>query len=654
MNQLTTSFQKTDLGEKFLQDIITSNSYYLVTCMNENDAINNTFKDIVYNLYDNMIQGKKITSNNTTLVIRNIPYESNKIYDFYDDSKDLSGKDFYTVVSEGSTYHVFKCLNNNLNSPSTVSPSFNDIALSNNYSYYTSDGYQWKYIYSIDETVVDKLASVDYFPLIANTDVQNSAINGTIDSVIIENEGKGYDNYLEGAFKNSDIKINGNTSIYAVTNSIASSVNGFYTGCLLYISSGTGAGESRIVADYISNSNGNFIILDNGITENLTGSNYELYPSIKFFNYGSQTVNAVARALINSYSGNSVYRIEVLEPGKDYTYHTAEVIANSSVGVTQPASVRSIYAPKMGHGSDPATELLCRAVGISVTLSNSEANTIITNNDFNEIGILKDPKFSNVVFTFTSSLPSSFLSNEKILNIDLLNIGNCSVTINTSTITLNQTQTSLEDKKLLIKSGDLYQIVDCLSMSNSSQISISPNNIFTDLSAQLMILIEKSNCHYNDQINGTSIQVNSLSGNWQANDVVIGSNSFTMSTIDTISRNDKIKSFNTFIQSHKYDVTAITGTFEKNEIISQNNITSTLRSIVISGSNASLYTTNQKGIYDDNFVLIGETSNAQGSIISSTLPELEYGSGELLYLEQISNITRKVDQDETFVFYLEF
>lgn len=653
MNKLVTSFQKTQLGENFLQDVKSSNSYYFITSKSDNTSIDSNFKELIYNTYDNMIQGKKISSNNVALVIRNILYESNKVYDAYDDTVDLSEKDFYVVVDGEFYSHVFKCLDNNLNSPSTFPPSFDDVVNSNSYSYFTSDGYQWKYMYSVDTATVNKFASVDYFPLIANTEVQDSAINGSIDAILIENQGKGYDNYIEGTFKNSEVNVNGNSSLYAVTNSIASSVNGFYTGCLLYISSGAGAGTNRLITDYITNSNGNFIVLDQSININIVGSNYEIYPSVQFFNPGTQTVNAVARALVNSESGNSISRVEILEPGRDYTYHTAEVIANNAVGVSQKAVVRSIFSPKGGHGSDPSAELLCKAVGISVTLSNSEANTIITNNDFNQIGILKDPKFSNVVLSFTSSLASVFTPNESIINYTTINIGTANVNQNTATVTLSQPQSNIINKKLLIVSGNNYQIVNCISATNSSQITASSNLIFSNTVSKISIIEEKSRCTYSAQINSTAIKVNSLSGEWNANDVIVGLSSFTPATINTISRNDKIKNFNTFIQSYKYEVISITGTFEKNEILEQGSSTSVLRSINL-GTNNIFYTTNQKGIYNTNNTITGKTSNAKCFISSSKNPELEYASGELLYLEVIDTITRATDQDETFVFYLEF
>ena len=655
MSQLVTSLQKTLTNIRFLDDIKTSNSYYLITCMNDsNNALENTSNLWGHSVYDNMIQGKKITANSVCPVIRNIPYESNKIFDVYDDSVDLLDKDFYTVVNESSYYHVFKCLNNNLNSPSTVPPSFEDIGGSNSTSYYTSDGYQWKYMYSVDSATVDKFASIDYFPLVANSSVESSAINGSIDTVFVENQGKGYDNYLEGVFKASDIKINGNSSLFAVTNSVASSANGFYTGCLFYISAGAGVGENRIITDYISNGNGNFIVLDKELTTVLNGSNYEIYPSVKIFNSGTQTVNAIARAIINSYSSNSVSRVEILEAGKDYTYHTAEIVANSVVGVSQKAILRSVYTPKGGHGSNTQAELRCKTAGISVTLSNSEGNTLLTNNDFNEIGILKNPKFSNVVFNLKSSLISSFLPNEKILNVDMINIGNCTTNSNSTTIVLS-IQNNLKDDIILLSypSANAYQVANCVS-SNGLNTILSANALFSENNVKIMILKTKSESTYLNQIDSNSILVDDVTGEWNSNDTIIGINSYTIASVNNIIRNDISKNFNTFIQSYKYDATSITGSFEKNETLIQDESSGVLRSFSVSGNNITFYINDQKGIYNHEVAVTGKTSNARCFIFSTKYPELKYGSGELLYLEKTQNITRSVDQDENFVFYLEF
>ena len=96
------------------------------------DDLNDTMIDI----YRNMIQGKVIASDQVVLAIRNIPYLSNTIYDMYDDQDiELSKKNFYTVVNEESYYHLYKCLDNNMNSPSTAQPTFSHIIGSNNTLY---------------------------------------------------------------------------------------------------------------------------------------------------------------------------------------------------------------------------------------------------------------------------------------------------------------------------------------------------------------------------------------------------------------------------------------------------------------------------------------------------------------------------------------
>ena len=92
------------------------------------------------------IFGKRLTSNSVVRAIKNIPWATGK-FEMYDDTVDLVGQKYYCIVDEGSFYHVYKCLDNNLGSNSTVQPSFSDVVLDAPY-HQTADGYRWKYLCS--------------------------------------------------------------------------------------------------------------------------------------------------------------------------------------------------------------------------------------------------------------------------------------------------------------------------------------------------------------------------------------------------------------------------------------------------------------------------------------------------------------------------
>jgi hypothetical protein len=92
---------------------------------------------------------------------------------------------------------VFKCLFNNNNALSTVSPS---IAiggqLPSNPYIATSDGYKWKYMYTIPAGLKQRFFTADFMPIASPQEkvVTDNAVDGRIDIVQILSGGSGYYN----------------------------------------------------------------------------------------------------------------------------------------------------------------------------------------------------------------------------------------------------------------------------------------------------------------------------------------------------------------------------------------------------------------------------------------------------------------------------
>ena len=100
-----------------------------------------------------MIGAKRIVGNNIRHAIPRINWISGTVYDAYDDALDSlelfdANYNFYVITSE---HHVFKCLDNNGGVISTVMPNI----LVTTTHFQTSDGYIWKYMYSL--TAEEKL-----------------------------------------------------------------------------------------------------------------------------------------------------------------------------------------------------------------------------------------------------------------------------------------------------------------------------------------------------------------------------------------------------------------------------------------------------------------------------------------------------------------
>ena len=174
----------------------------------------NTTQILIQDTYANMIFGKRITINDIKLMVKRNNWEAGTIYEMYEhDVSDILDSNFFVVVDKGSFYHVFKCLYNNNGSPSLIQPDFahatqeSDLFDVNDGYYRTSDGYQWKYMYSIDSTTFDKFATSEYIPVISNTSVAEAAVDGSIDVIKIESAGARYDNHYRGHFKADDLRV---------------------------------------------------------------------------------------------------------------------------------------------------------------------------------------------------------------------------------------------------------------------------------------------------------------------------------------------------------------------------------------------------------------------------------------------------------------
>jgi hypothetical protein len=98
-------------------------------------------------------------------------------------SSKLEDCTFYVMTED---YNVYKCLDNNNNSFSTVKPlgtSINPVI--------TADGYRWKYMYNVPINLRNKFLSDDQIPVTAALTNQFYS-NGSLDSILILNKGTGY------------------------------------------------------------------------------------------------------------------------------------------------------------------------------------------------------------------------------------------------------------------------------------------------------------------------------------------------------------------------------------------------------------------------------------------------------------------------------
>ena len=371
---------------------------------------NSTF-GVHNDVYDNLLFGKKIASDDVKHMIRRVNWQSGNTYPAYSyASTTLETDNFYAISEESGNYAVFKCLDNNGGAAANDQPLFSETAADDEF-YQTNDKYVWKLMYNISASDWSKFATNDFAPVIPDANVSANAVNGSIEAIIINSGGARYNAHANGTFK--EISVAGNTLIHGLqSSSVTLSANtDFYKNSTLYVRSGTGAGQATNVSEYIVTGSERRVLINPAFTTLPdTTSVFEIGPALTIKGDGD---DAVAIATIDT-TANSISTVEIVNRGSGYSF--ADVIISSNGDSTVAANLTPSLSPPGGHGSDAINELYASRAGISVTYANNESNTIPTTNDYRSVGIIKDPLFANVELTLTTSTASSFLDGETVIH----------------------------------------------------------------------------------------------------------------------------------------------------------------------------------------------------------------------------------------------
>jgi hypothetical protein len=421
---------------------------------------NNSIRTIDTDVYDNMIFAKKVSSADVVHMAKKNLWESNTHYSMYDHlDGDLETKNFFITVDDDTEYNVWKCLFNKstdaVNVNSTVAPSRVGSAADLN-PVETGDGYVWKYMYTITKTQYEKFATSQYIPIIANTAVITGATRGTIEVIKVEDVGAGYDNYIaEGTLLTGDITVQGIPTFYGAP-ATAVSIDDYYQGCVMKMTSGTAVGEYKRIVNYEGTAAQKKFILDSAfINTPSAGDTYEVYPYAFVWGDGEESTPAEGIVYIDAASTNSVNRVELLAVGENYrkaesyvseqpitippsifdeTYIQLPAVISSATYFS-PASLRPIISPKNGHGSDPYNELFAKRVCLSAKFNNSESGIIPVENDFRQVGLIKNPLFTEVDVNTANTVGPGFSTGEKVYQYRKLKLhGNVSIEAANTTI----------------------------------------------------------------------------------------------------------------------------------------------------------------------------------------------------------------------------
>ena len=681
VNKIVSKKLNVSTAEHFIENVQVDSAYFVfaarhieypngdVPVPQPTDDVSNN----VISVYNNMLFGKKVQPTDITQMITRYDWTSNTQYAMYDD-KDalLFTKQFYATVNTGAQYHTYKCIYNNANAVSTVEPSGTD-----NDTFETSDGYVWKYMYSANSAVISKFATDAYLPVTVNNSITSAAVAGSVEAFVIEDAGSGYDNYLTGAFGSAtDLRVGGSPYRYSI-GANASLLNDFYNGCIILITSGAAQGEYNIITDYVVSGGQRIITINDAFVGTVAvNDTFEITPYVFVYDTGGRKqTNCIARAIVSNTSGNSISKIEIIDPGSGYRSAIAVIEPDPIVDVQSNAALRAVISPPGGHGANVVSELGAVYAGISVSFTQNE-EALLTENDFRQVGVLKDPLFANLNIQIDiNNTRGSFAPGERIYQYrDIQLTGTVQVFSNSTII---GTDTFFEEAldigdSIIVTDGVQNIFANVLNIASNTQLTITSNTPFSNTNCAISLVNAVSYGIVTGNSAGEIFVSNVAVAGLTSSLKLVGEESFCTSVVNTaaalpVSINGRNpNNFNTFTQLTRFVGTIDAGTFDEDETITQDAAISLavpsarVYTVVENGATDFMYVTNIQNIFqtsaspDSDGVVTGANSQASFTIAAKYDGELIPDSGEVLYLENLSPVARSNSQTETIKLILEF
>jgi hypothetical protein len=312
----------------------------------------NTSVKTEYQVWQNMVGAKAITGNDIRHVVPRYDWASGQTYMAYDDKTDsidlyANNYNFYILTED---WNVYKCLSNNRGGLSTVKPT----SVSYTAPSIETDGYIWKYMYTISPSEQLKYTTTSYMPvktLLADDNslqwkVQNNAIAGGIEFIKVENIGSGYksNNTISLTIKGDGTGANAYAFVNTTSNTISSvfvdnpGLGYTYADITIADSGGGSGGSVRAIvgpggghgADPVKELGGSYLIVNPRLSGSEGGvlsiaNDYRqiaLIEDPKF--YGSTTTESnsvVSQLTVLTLSGTGVnyQQNEIVYQGVDYT-----------------------------------------------------------------------------------------------------------------------------------------------------------------------------------------------------------------------------------------------------------------------------------------------------------------------------------------------
>ena len=180
-----------------------------------NDDITSEF----YN-YDDMLGAKLLTSSDVSHVIPRRNWTTGTTYDMYEHNisssnaansgaTNLFDSNFFVM---NSSFAVYKVIENDGATASTVEPTS-----TSNSIFETSDGYRWKYMYSLTSAETLNFMSTDFIHVSTDSTVSAAAVDGALDTILVVSGGSSFNTSSGSTISAIPIRGDGSGGIASVT-----------------------------------------------------------------------------------------------------------------------------------------------------------------------------------------------------------------------------------------------------------------------------------------------------------------------------------------------------------------------------------------------------------------------------------------------------
>src|SRR6056300_449840 len=342
---------------------------------------------------ENLMGLKKISSSNLSNVVPRYTWTSGNSYVAWDsDDASIFDKAFYVVTSE---FKVYKCIKAGVGA-SSIQPTQ---TLTDPQA--ESDGYTWKYMYTISVADAEKFLTNSYMPVktvplsasatVAATSATASiTLTETVPGITVGMTVTGTNigsSKTVSAINGSVLTLSG-----APSGSVAAST-------ILTFAFAADADAEAVLseadyAQYLNQKASRDSSTAAGIERievTAGGTGYTSNTNVAATITGDGTGATVTTTSGITVSSGAVTGVTIANKGTNY--RVADIVISGGAG--SDATARAVIAPKAGHGIDPVSELGGFFISLNSQLDGNDGGDLTVGNDFRQITLLNEPREYN-------------------------------------------------------------------------------------------------------------------------------------------------------------------------------------------------------------------------------------------------------------------